>query len=172
VTRVLRRAALVGTMALAVGASGCSLWPWGAESAAAGPAAPGTTKPERSGLAHEADQLLEADQAFAAKALAAGAPEAFREFLDQNGIRLTAAGEPVTGPDAVRASLAAGPATILTWEPRFAEVFAPGDWGWTWGDWQAHEQGAGGRRVAEGRYASVWKKQKDGKWRVRMDLRN
>jgi ketosteroid isomerase-like protein len=125
---------------------------------------------ERSGLARAADKLLETDQAFAAKSLAAGAPEAFHQFLDEGGVRLVTDGEPITGPDAVRASFAGAAPAILTWEPRFAEVFAPGDWGWTWGDWQAHEPGAGGRRVAQGRYVNVWKKQKDGAWKVRMDL--
>jgi ketosteroid isomerase-like protein len=158
--------ALAGTLALMLGAGGCSLWPWGEKSAATEPGATG----QRSGLAREADKLLEADQAFAAKALAAGAPAAFHAFFDAQGIRLLADGEPAIGPDAVRASLAGGAPMILSWEPQFAEVFAPGDWGWTWGDWQVHEPGAGGRRLAQGRYVSVWKKQKDGRWKVRMDF--
>ena len=155
------------TLALALGASACSLWPFGSGSSAAGPEAAGR---ERTGLAAEADKLLAADRAFAATVVEIGAPDAFQLFFDEQGLHLAVAGEPVTGADAVRAHLVAGQGHLLSWEPRYAEVFAPGHWGWTWGEWQAHEPGAGGRRIAEGRYVNVWKKQRDGSWKVRADL--
>src|SRR5207237_175884 len=107
---------------------------------------------ERTGLALEADALMATDRKFAARSLEIGAPDAFKQNWDVQGMRLMATGEPVIGPDKVRASLASGAPMILSWEPRYAEVFAPGDWGWTWGEWQAHEPGAGGRRIGQGRY--------------------
>jgi ketosteroid isomerase-like protein len=158
--------AFAGTLTLMLSASACSIF--GPESAEAGPGATG----ERSGLAREAERLLEADRAFAQKSLELGAPEAFRLFFDDKGLQLRANGEPMVGPDGVRVGLAEGPAMIFSWEPRFAEVFAPGNWGWTWGEWQAHEPGAGGRRLAQGRYVNLWKKQKDGTWKVRADIGN
>lgn len=164
-----RVAAGVGVLAVLLGASGCSLWPFGSESADAVPTEPAR---ERTGLAAEADGLLDADRAFAAKALELGAAEAFAQFFDPQGVRLAATGDPEVGPDSVRAGLAAGPARLVSWEPRYAEVFASGTWGWTWGEWQAHEPGAGGRRVAQGRYVNVWRKQSDGSWKVRADLRS
>jgi ketosteroid isomerase-like protein len=124
---------------------------------------------QRSKLAQEADRLLEADRAFAARVLEKGAPEAFHDYLDSQGVRLTFDGEPPLGPDAVAQSLENG-AVLLSWDPRYAEVFAPGDWGVTWGDWQAYEAGAGGRRLGQGRYLNVWKKQRDGSWKVHMNL--
>jgi ketosteroid isomerase-like protein len=140
---------------LALGLGGCGLLPWGGG---------------RSGLDAEADRLLAEDRAYAARAAEAGTAAASREFYDPNGVRLSGAAGPATGLDAVQASFALGPSRVLSWEPRYAEVFAPGHTGWTWGDWQAHEPGAGGRRVAQGRYLSVWKKQPDGSWKVRGDL--
>lgn len=119
----------------------------------------------------EADRLLQADRDFAARSLAAGAPDAFYQFLDELGMQLPAVGEPVVGPDNVRTVLAQGPPTILTWEPRYAEVLND-DWGWTWGEWQAHEPGAGGRRLGQGKYMHLWKKQPDGSWKVRLDMGN
>jgi ketosteroid isomerase-like protein len=152
--------------ALALGASGCSWFHFGAESAEATPAG----EAPRTGLAAEADRLLAADRAFAAKAMDLSASTAYREFFDAQGLHLPAAGEPVSGADAAAASVGAAP-RLLTWEPQYAEVFAPGDWGWTWGEWRAHEPGAGGRRIAQGRYVNVWKKSPDGSWRVRADFR-
>ncbi len=119
----------------------------------------------------EADRLLQADRDFAALSLSRGAPEAFYQWLDEQGMQLPASGEPVLGRDDVRASLAQGPPTILSWEPRYAEVLSD-DWGWTWGVWQAHEPGAGGRRIGQGKYVNLWKKQPDGSWKVRLDMGN
>lgn len=131
--------------------------------------AAGSTSPQKGRLALEADRLLEADKAFAAKVLEAGAPAAFREYFDDSGVRLTFEGDPPGGPDNVARSLEADN-LLLSWDPRYAEVFSPGDWGMTWGDWQAYERGAGGRRVGEGRYVNVWKKRRDGSWKVHMNL--
>jgi ketosteroid isomerase-like protein len=155
-------AAALAALALA----GCGLLPSSAESAVADPEAGAG----RSRLEREADRLLETDRAFAARSLEAGAPQAFAQFFDEEGMQLGATGEPVIGAERVREVMAAGPEIVLSWEPRYAEVFAPGAWGWTWGDWMAHEPGAGGRRVAQGRYVNVWKKQADGSWKVRMDI--
>lgn len=149
--------------------SGCGLLSRQPESAAVTPA-PIHEPARKSALARAADQLLEADRAFAAKSLELGAPEAFFQFLDERGMQLSATGEPVVGRADIRERLKSGPPLILSWEPRYAEVFKPGDWGWTWGDWQAHEPGAGGRRLAQGRYVNLWKKQSDGSWKVHMDM--
>lgn len=145
--------------------AGCASEP---ESEAVGSGSEPAAGEERSPLAIEADHLLDTDRAFAARVLEAGAAAAFHEYFDSQGVRLAPDGEPPAGPDAVARSLEAG-TTLLDWDPRYAEVFAPGDWGVTWGDWQLHEPGAGGRRIGQGRYLSVWKKQR-GKWKVHMNL--
>jgi ketosteroid isomerase-like protein len=147
--------------------AGCAETPHEPEVVAAGSVpAPGAS---RSKLAQEADRLLEADRAFAARALEKGAPEAFHDYFDSQGVRLTFEGEPPVGPDVAAQSLE-NATMLLSWDPRYAEVFAPGDWGVTWGDWQAYEPGAGGKRLGQGRYVNVWKKQRDGSWKVHMNL--
>jgi len=160
----------VVALVLALGTSACSWFTFGTGSTDDAETQPEAS--ERTGLAAEADQLLEADRALAAKVLELGAAAAYRKFFDEQGTHVAAAGEPVTGADAIRAAMAAGPARVLSLEPRYAEVFAPGNWGWTWGEWQAHEPGAGGRRMAQGHYVNIWKKQGDGSWKVRADLRS
>jgi hypothetical protein len=111
-------------------------------------------------------ELLEADRALSKQLLESGAAEAFGAAFEERGIQFGPTGDPVIGPAQVRAS---APAGVLSREPRRAEVSEDGNWGWTWGDWQLHERGAGGRRLAQGRYLNVWRKQ-DGEWKVRADL--
>lgn len=134
---------------------------------------PGTTSanaPPDNPLAVSARQLLETDRAFAAKSLELGATAAFQQFMDEQAVQLPIMGAPVVGRDAIGARMTAGPSLLLTWEPAYAEVLAPGDWGWTWGEWQSHEPGAGGKRLAQGKYVSLWKKQLDGVWKVRLEM--
>jgi ketosteroid isomerase-like protein len=156
-------------------AAGCSWFGGGGKSESGSVSTPAnaksTKKEGKSALAEAADKLLETDRAFAAKSAEAGTAPAFSQFLDEQGMQLPAGGEPLVGRKAVTDSLAAAP-TLLTWEPRYAEVFAPGNWGWTWGTWTLHEPGAGGRRVAQGKYLNLWKKQADGSWKVRLDMGN
>jgi ketosteroid isomerase-like protein len=116
--------------------------------------------------------LLAADQAFAAKSAASTPGEAFYAFVAEDGIQLPPVGDPVIGREAIRKAVSEGSPTALRWQPRFAEVSKSEDLGWTWGDWQALEPGANGRRLAYGRYVNVWKKQPDGSWKVRLDMGN
>jgi ketosteroid isomerase-like protein len=116
-----------------------------------------------------ADQLLKTDKAFAAAAESA-MPNSFERFLAKNATRLMSSGAVLEGREAILASMAAGTQGLLSWEPRFAEVFEPGDWGYTWGDWRLYESGAGGRRVGQGQYVTIWRKQDDGSWEVRLDM--
>lgn len=151
---------------LVAGLSGCGLMAWmgyepGKTSDNAAPNDP---------LILEARRLHDVDRAFAARALEAGAPTAFREYLDDRSVQLPAQGAPVIGGNAIATRLVDGGPLVLSWESLYAEVFAPGDWGWTWGEWQAHEHGAGGRRIQAGKYVNIWKKQPDGSWKIRMDM--
>lgn len=119
-------------------------------------------------LSSEAAQLLKIDQAFAT-AVDADLPGIWDRFLDAKATRLTA-DEPLEGVEAIKASMQAGPKNLLSWQPHYAEVFDPGDVGWTWGEWQLHEPGAGGRRLGHGKYVTIWKKQEDGSWKARLDM--
>lgn len=116
------------------------------------------------------ERLLETDKAFAARSVETSAAQAFRAYLDSSAVQLPVEGGPVVGIDAIAGRLEQGAPFVLSWQPQYAEVFAPGDWGWTWGEWQAHEPGVGGRRLSAGKYLNIWKKQPDGTWKVRLDM--
>ena len=61
----------------------------------------------------------------------------------------------------------------LTWTPFHADVAASGDLGYTYGTYEFRSKGKDGKSTVEyGKYASIWKKQKDGSWKVVMDMGN
>jgi ketosteroid isomerase-like protein len=61
----------------------------------------------------------------------------------------------------------------LTWTPVHADMAASGDLGYTYGTYEFRSKDKDGKPTVEyGKYASIWKKQKDGSWKVVMDMGN
>jgi ketosteroid isomerase-like protein len=61
----------------------------------------------------------------------------------------------------------------LTWTPVYADVAASGDLGYTYGTYEFRSKDKDGKpTVSYGKYASIWKKQKDGSWKVGLDMGN
>jgi ketosteroid isomerase-like protein len=83
---------------------------------------------------------------------------------------------PITfGKDAMRKRLEKewNPNLKLTWKPMKADVAQSGELGYTFGTWELTGKSRSGQDVRlTGKYASVWKKQKDGSWKVVLDLGN
>ena len=61
----------------------------------------------------------------------------------------------------------------LTWTPVDADISAGGDLGYTYGTFEFRAMGKDGKPVVEkGKYTSIWKKQRDGSWKVVLDMGN
>ena len=61
----------------------------------------------------------------------------------------------------------------LTWAPVGADISASGDLGYTYGTYEFHSKDKDGKPVVDyGNYTSIWKKQKDGSWKVVLDMGN
>ena len=61
----------------------------------------------------------------------------------------------------------------LTWTPVGADISASGDLGYTYGTYEFSSRGKDGKPVVDhGKYTSIWKKQKDGSWKVVLDMGN
>jgi ketosteroid isomerase-like protein len=61
----------------------------------------------------------------------------------------------------------------LTWTPVGADISASGDLGYTYGTFEYRSVGKDGKPVVDhGKYTSIWKKQKDGSWKVVLDMGN
>jgi ketosteroid isomerase-like protein len=61
----------------------------------------------------------------------------------------------------------------LVWRPVGADISSSGDLGYTYGSFEFHAKNRDGKPVVEyGKYTSIWKRQKDGSWKVVLDMGN
>jgi ketosteroid isomerase-like protein len=61
----------------------------------------------------------------------------------------------------------------LIWTPVGADVSASGDLGYTYGTFEFRSIAKDGKPVVDrGKYTSIWKKQRDGTWKVVLDMGN
>ena len=61
----------------------------------------------------------------------------------------------------------------LTWTPVGADISASGDLGYTYGNFEFHSKDKDGKPMVQyGKYTSIWKLQKDGSWKVVLDMGN
>jgi ketosteroid isomerase-like protein len=126
-------------------------------------------------LVHSApvDEVLAADRAFAALAKARGARAAFSEYADADAILFRSGVGPVKGREAIGQVFADPPVATPEWAPEAAEIAASGDlaYSWGWFVWTPVADGPlAGKPPATGYYVSIWKKQRDGRWRWVVDL--
>ena len=65
------------------------------------------------------------------------------------------------------------PDNHLTWMPVGAGIAASGDLGYTYGTYEFQTKDKEGKPVvSHGKYTTIWKKQKDGSWKVALDMGN
>lgn len=115
--------------------------------------------------------LMKVDKAFSAMSEARGMKNAFIEYIDSNGVLLRPDHVPIVGANAIDYLIAEDDSGYtLTWEPHYAEAAASGDLGYTYGVYQLHLKAKD--TSIYGSYLSVWKKQKDGKWKFVLDTGN
>jgi ketosteroid isomerase-like protein len=121
--------------------------------------------------ATEAD-LVRREAEFAA-AVAADDVERFGSFLADEALFIAPGGAIARGrEDVTRAwgELLNDPALQLTWEPAEAFLSPDGELGYTHGEWrQVRDGDAGTELVGTGRYVTIWRRERDGVWRVVLD---
>ena len=122
------------------------------------------------GGAAEAEELLEADRAFA-RATAEKGVEGFASFLADDVWFLSDGSPIIKGKQAAVKSwetLLSDPDTAISWEPVRAD--ASGDLGYTVGQYEIRGKTPEGKAFVErGKYITIWKKQPNGEWKVIID---
>jgi ketosteroid isomerase-like protein len=116
--------------------------------------------------------LLKADEAFDAATAAEGL-KGFASFLADEVATLRPDKPIVEGKDAMTAlwtPLLSNPDLVIRWKPLEASISAKGDLGYTLGAYEITSKGEQAKHVvATGKYVTIWRKQRDGSWRVVFD---
>jgi ketosteroid isomerase-like protein len=114
-------------------------------------------------------QMIDTERAFAARALVAGWKQAFLEYFADDAIGFDAGNVGLA-----REQIAANPDPPkdlrLIWEPRYGDVAASGDLGYLTGPVRNILPSRNKGRPRHSTYTSVWKRQRDGRVKVVMDV--
>jgi ketosteroid isomerase-like protein len=121
--------------------------------------------------ARGSDLLLQLEANFAADVAKHG-HDAFLAYFADDGVEIVDGGGFDT-KDVMRKRDPWPEGTTLTWTPVKAEMSASGDLGYTYGNYIYTVKNKDGKVVVNyGKYTSIWKKQKDGQWKVVVDMGN
>jgi ketosteroid isomerase-like protein len=111
-------------------------------------------------------ELLAVDAAFSAASVSDGTGPAFAAYAANNAIAV-GDGQLIFGPEAIGTAFTTGPNDVVSWVPRFSDVAASGDLGFTVGDATFVFPEVG---TFFTKYLTVWQKQDTGEWKFRSDF--
>jgi len=115
------------------------------------------------------DEIIKADEAFSEMSRKTGMKKAFIEYIDNEGILLRSNHPPIIGANAIDfLSQVNDSSYTLTWSPGGGEIATSDDLGYTYGIYKLATKDT----ILRGTYVSIWKKQKDGKWKFVLDSGN
>lgn len=113
------------------------------------------------------DEMIATEKSFAAYAVANNTKDAFLKFMDTAAVMFEK-GEPMNGYE--RWTKREKRPGILAWRPRYAEIAASGDFGFTCGPWTFQPQTVNDSVVARGYFFTIWHKTKAGDWKFILDV--
>ena len=117
------------------------------------------------------DLLMQLEAEFAADVVQHG-HAAFVTHFAEDGVEVVDGGG-FDNLEAIRKQPPWPEGTTLTWTPVKAEMAASGDLGYTYGNYVFTGKNKEGKLVTSyGKYTSIWRKQKDGQWKVVVDVGN
>lgn len=115
------------------------------------------------------NEILQADKEFSKMSSRVGMKKAFIEFIDDDGILLRPDHPPIIGANAIEYLTEINDSSFtLTWQPASAAVSSSGDLGYSYGIYNLQLQDT----TLQGTYVSIWRKQKDKKWKFVLDTGN
>ena len=114
-------------------------------------------------------RLADTERAFAARAAVVGWKQAFLEYFADDAVAFNGA---KTEPAKDQLKQVPDPPKDLQllWEPRYGDVAASGDLGWLTGPSTTINPARNNGAPRYGNYASVWKRQADGSYKVLLDV--
>ena len=115
------------------------------------------------------DDMVRTEQRFAARALVVGWKQAFLEYFADSASGFDA-DQVVPAKEQLRKRPDPPKDLQLIWEPRYGDIASSGDLGYLTGPVRRINPAANEGRPQPALYASVWKRQADGSFRVVMDV--
>ena len=120
------------------------------------------------------DRIVAAERAFAAATRHLGIRDGFLTFLTADAIDIAPEGDrlaivSLTARLRAQPASAVPPPRQLLWEPRTGAVSQAGDLGWLTGPYR-NTAGDGASADRHGAYFSIWRRQPDGTYKVRLDI--
>ncbi len=114
------------------------------------------------------ETLMSLDREFVQYRLKNGTYNAFAKYLAEEAVTLPPGAAPKVGLAAILKDAHDKPNTTVTWEPTAGDI--SGDLGYTWGPFTMNKTNEDGSISQQhGKYASVWKRQADGGWKIVVD---
>ena len=115
--------------------------------------------------------LMEVDREFSKLSEEKGMKNAFIEYIDSNGVLLKPNQMPIMGANAIDYLIQLNDSDVnLSWQPNNGAISSSGDLGYTYGIYALKINSKD--TTIYGTYTSIWKKQKDGKWKFVLDSGN
>ena len=114
-------------------------------------------------------QMIEAERAFAARALVIGWKQAFLEYFAPDALGFSE-GQVGLARDQIAKNPDPPPDLQLMWEPRFGDISGSGDLGYLTGPVRNVRPSRDAGRPRHSNYTSIWKRQRDGSFKVVMDV--
>ncbi|HEX5025190.1 MAG TPA: DUF4440 domain-containing protein [Agriterribacter sp.] len=115
------------------------------------------------------NQLQQTDVDFSNRSKEVGMKKAFLEYIEKDGVLLRPGRMPIIGSEAVEFISAVNDSSFtLTWQPLDADISVASDLGYTYGTYNMRIKDS----VYKGTYVTIWKKEKDGKWKFVLDTGN
>jgi ketosteroid isomerase-like protein len=116
-------------------------------------------------------ELADTERAFVQRAQEVGAKQAFLDYFADTAVGFDT-GRPAPAKDAIR--MHPDPPkdikALFWWEPRYGDIAASGELGWLTGPVRSARADRNNGAVRHGNYASIWKRQRDGTFKVVIDV--
>lgn len=111
------------------------------------------------------NEVVASEKAFAAMAAEKGINAAFVEYAAPDGVMFME--KPVNARDLYKNRQPSS--ALLAWAPNFSGISSTCELGFTTGNWSFHPKGKTDAPTAFGEFATVWKRQPDGKYKFVVD---
>jgi ketosteroid isomerase-like protein len=132
-------------------------------------AQPARRSAQREGGTSALDEMVQSERRFAARALVVGWKQSFLEYFADNAVAFNG-DQTEPAKDQFRRQPDPPKDRRLMWEPRYGEIASSGDLGWLTGPVRRLVPGQNNGQPYHLLYASVWKRQADGSFKVVMDM--